>query len=609
MDIKLNCLVLYKSNPARVTRTTGSEKLEIELHDGGSKSVRHKDIQLIHEGPITKLDLKKNLSPKEDILEICSLIEPSSVNLSELSELLYGKATPQTNWSAWELLNDNLYFKGTIDKIEAKSEHEINEIIAKRNAKAAAEEEKENLISRIKNFKIVPDDTKFMREIEQFALGKTPSCHLMDQLEIEQTQEKAHELLLRTGYWNNFVNPYPERFGISLKSSLGSDISKYHLADEERKDLTQFEAFAIDDEGCNDPDDALSFDGKFLYVHIADAASLVTPGSELDASAMNMAASLYLPERTLPMLPAGVNELFALGFSEISPALTFKLTLDSDNNSKLAEVFPSYVKVKRMTYVEAEELLDSGNFKSIYELTRQFYNKRMTEGAIELIFPESKIKVDGNKIEIKNIPQLKSRGLVEEAMLMTGQAVADFAIKNNIIIPFSTQSVDDDIIVSNNLAGMFNCRKKMRAALIQTSPERHSGLGLAHYTKATSPLRRYLDLLLHQQLRAFISNQPLMSEDEVSKKITFIQSFAREYRALESNSNRHWTIVYMDSRKWKGEAVLVNKYDNKGTFIIPELAYEFKLPIDREMELNSKIMISLNGINLPYLNCYFQVTI
>lgn len=608
MDIKINALVLYKNNPAKIVGNS-NDKLEISLQDNTTKLVRTKDIQFLHDGPIGNIDsLKMNISPKEDLMEICTLIAEGSVSLSELAELIYGENSVQTAWSSWELLNDGVYFKGTLEKIEAKSEQEINEILAKRNSKAASEKEREDLIERIKSAKLLPEDAKFMREIEQFTLGKTPVCRLMSELDIEQTQEKAHELLLRTNHWSNFVNPYPERFGILLRKDSDTNHSKCFLPDEERKDLTYLETFAIDDDGCNDPDDALSFDGKNLFVHIADVASLITPGSELDKSAISIASSLYLPEKKLPMLSDEITELFALGFSEISPALTFKLAMDSDSNAKLVEVFPSFIKVKRMTYEEAEEKIDSEELNSIFELTRQFHDKRISEGAIDIKLPEVKISVLGEKIEIHALPKLRSRQLVEESMLMTGLAVADFAIENSIPIPFSSQNILDDIIISDDLAGMFSSRRKMRPALTMTTPERHAGLGLNHYTKATSPLRRYLDLLVHQQLRSFINSHVIMSDDEVARKITFVQSMIKDYRSVESNSNRHWTIVHMDSISWKGKAVLVDKYDNKGTFIIPELAYEFKLSIDREMELNSEVMLSINGINLPYLNCAFQIT-
>ena len=454
--MKLNSLVLYKNTPAMIIGNHG-DKLEIKLANNTTKLVRVKDIQLIHSGPISNLhSLKENIQPKEDLKEVCQLIEGSCINLGELAEVIFGENIPQTAWSVWELLKDGIYFKGSIEAIQSRTEQEINESLAKRNAKAAAEKERENLVYRIKNSQILPDDAKFMHEIEQFTLGKIHNCRLMEELGIEQTPEKAHDILLRTKYWNNFVNPYPDRFGISLKKGSDTDPENFLVPEEKRRDLTSLETFAIDDEGCNDPDDALSFDGEFLYVHIADVASLIKPSDKLDISAMEQSSSLYLPEKTLPMLPDAITKLFGLGLADTSPAFTFMLELDSESNAKIIEMFPSLIRVKRLTYEEAEKEIDTGNFDKLWKITKQFKDKRMASGAVEIELPEAKIKVDGEKIKIQRLPVLKSRELVEESMLMTGEAVAAFAVENNICIPFSSQNINENVAFMKALPECFH---------------------------------------------------------------------------------------------------------------------------------------------------------
>ena len=89
-------------------------------------------------------------------------------------------------------------------------------------------------------------------------------------------------------------------------------------------DLTHLPAFAIDNAWTTDPDDALSLEGpNRLWVHVADVAALVLPDSPADLEARNRAASLYLPEMTVPMLPAEASERLALGIGDVSPALSF----------------------------------------------------------------------------------------------------------------------------------------------------------------------------------------------------------------------------------------------------------------------------------------------
>ena len=602
MEIKLNSLVVYKNNPALVVSV--GDKLEIELSNKNTKNVRAKDLQLIHTGPINSLSLLRELTPDtEDIKDSHELILENPVELSELAELVFGENSPVTAWAAWGLLCDGLYFKGSADNVEARTEQEVNETLSKRESKLAAEQERIELLNRIKSNSILPDDLKCMREIEQVALKQISTSRLMQDLKQEQTPEKAHSLLLKTGYWDNNINPYPPRFNIILNPQSQPLIP--NLEEESRRDLTHLETFAIDDEGCNDPDDALSFEDGFLWVHVADAAAVVKPGSELDLFAIERGTNLYIPETLALMLPSEITQILGLGLNEISPALSFKIKLDPQANARIEEIVPSLVKVKQISYEEANAQIDCEPFSSIYNTTRQFREKRFNDGAIDFNLPEVKIKKSDEQIIITPIKALESRSLVTEAMLMTGEAVAEFAMENEISIPFASQVIGAGVYPSDDLAGMFACLRKFKPAVLQTIPEKHSGLGLERYARVTSPLRRYLDLLIHQQLRTFLKNEFLMGDETISNRISDVKTAVRDNITVERNSKRHWTLVYMDSMKWSGEAVLVDKYESKGTFIIPELAFEARLSIDRSMELNSKVMLSFNGCDLSTLTGYF----
>ena len=96
------------------------------------------------------------------------------------------------------------------------------------------------------------------------------------------------------------VNPNVQRLGFNLAVNYPA---LEVIPEENRVDLTHLPAFAIDDEGNQDPDDAIGIDGNKLWVHIADVASLVTPDSAVDMHARGHATTLYLPEKTVTMLP------------------------------------------------------------------------------------------------------------------------------------------------------------------------------------------------------------------------------------------------------------------------------------------------------------------
>ena len=605
MTIKLNSLVVYKNSPA-IIKSVG-DKYEIELLNNSSKKVRIKDFQLIHSGPVSSLNnISKQKIDKNSLKDAWELILEEGVDLSELSELIFGENSPSNAWTTWELLCENFYFKGDIDLIEARSEEEINLILAKKESKAAAEQEREELLNRIRKACLIPEDSKFMKEIEQVAFGTTLTCRLMQDLKLEQTPEKAHEVLLKTSSWNNFINPYPQRFNISKPDNAPA---VPELPPEERMDLTHLEAFAIDDEGSNDPDDAISLDGDSIWVHIADVASIVTPGSELDIFARDRGTNLYVPENIYPMLPKKITEILGLGLNKISPALSIKLKFDEEFNPLIEKIILSSIKVTRLTYNEANDQIENEPFKSLLNITDKYGQKRIANGAVNINLPEVKIKYQPDKISISPIHELLSRELVQEAMLMTGEAIAKFAISNDIPIPFASQTFKQDITVpeQDDLAGMFNCIRKLKPGTVSTTTSKHSGLGLECYSRVTSPLRRYPDLLTHQQIRKFLQQSPFIDDEIVSKQISEVQPVIKDYRTVERNSNKHWTLAYMDSINWTGEAVLVDKYYNKGTFIIPELAYEARLQIDDKMELNAKVQLEFTGMNLPTLTGSFRI--
>ncbi|MCP4179216.1 MAG: RNB domain-containing ribonuclease [bacterium] len=599
MSIKSKSLVIYKNSPAKVISI--ADKLEIELINNKIKKVRNKDVILLHTGPFENFSTLKKIEINDStIKDTWELLQETSVDLEEFSDLIFGEYTLSSAWSCWNLLYNSLYFQGDVNEIKSKSEGEVKEILAKKQLKENEQTARNELLARIQNGKILPEDSKYMREIENVALGKTTTSRLMQELNREQIPEKAHSLLLNTNFWDNYINPYPQRFNILNTSEILPDIPE--LPEEERCDLTHLSTYAIDDEGCTDPDDALSFDNGYLWVHIADVASIVTPGSELDQYAVDRGSNLYMPERIIPMLPNKVTEILGLGLTEKSPALSFKIKLDDEANSIIEEIVPSWIKVTRLSYKEANEQINTEPLNSIYELTKKFKNKRIENNSIELNLPEVKIKLNDKNILFSPVLPLKSRDMVVNAMLMTGEAVGNFAIQNDIPIPFATQNVREEVnITSNDLSEMFGCRKKLKPAILQTTPEKHSGLGLNIYVQTTSPLRRYLDLLIHQQLRAYLKNEHLMDEETVSRKISKVQPLNRDIRMTERLSNRHWTLVYLESSKWRGEAVLAEKYGSKGTFIIPELAFETRIPIDSNMELDSKVKLAYNEMNLANL--------
>ncbi|MDR1179170.1 MAG: RNB domain-containing ribonuclease [Spirochaetales bacterium] len=620
--------MIYKTHPARII--SAGAKIEIVLPDGRVQSVRPKDIVFLHPGPTDCFDAPTK--PAEDIEAAWEIFQGQKTSLAAFAEILYGDFTPAAALGVYGLLVDGLYLRGSPGEVYVLSRDEYQKEAAAREAKKREAGDRENFLGRVRSAafgggeKIGSEDSKYLGELEAFALGKTSASRVLKELGLSNTPEAAHSLLLKLGLWDSTVNPYISRMGVSSAPSYpplpppsppesGTPLLATPAA-EERLDLTHLEAFAIDDEDSEDPDDALSFDGGKLWVHVADPACLIRPGSEEDLAARDLGATLYLPEKKIPMLAPEMIARFGLGLQEVSPALSFCLSLNGDGSIAETEIRLTKIRVTRMSYTQAQAVLREPPLRAIYELTSCYNARRARNGALRIELPEVKIRAAGGKVSIRPLAATESGDMVSGAMLMAGEAAARFALSHGIPVPYATQEPPDSSPSPSSpsspakpqtLADMYECRKKLRPSASRSSPSPHAGLGLELYCRATSPLRRYLDLVLHQQLRAFLSGAKLLSPDEITTRIGVCDTLTATVQKTERLSKLHWTLVYLQQNPgWQGSATVVEKRGRLCTLILPDIALETKINPGRDVPLNAMLTLRLLGVDLPTLEARFE---
>jgi exoribonuclease-2 len=121
-------------------------------------------------------------------------------------------------------------------------------------------------------------------------------------------------------------------------------------------------------------------------------------------------------------------------------------------------------------------------------------------------------------------------------------------------------------------------------------------------------MRRYLDLVAHQQLRAFTGSGKLIEENEMLERLGAAEAVTGSVVQAERLSRRHWTLVYLIQHPgWNGEGVLVDKRDRTGTILIPGLAFETRIHLKDELEFNTIVKLACKEVNLPELEAYFQI--
>jgi len=312
-----------------------------------------------------------------------------------------------------------------------------------------------------------------------------------------------------------------------------------------------------------------------------------------------------LADETLP--------LFALGLDKTSAALTFKITLDSAGEITGVEIFPSIVKVKRLTYEEADNLMASPDNKEsellygLYEIAQKNIKRRLQAGAVNIELPETHISFNGAEVIIEPIIRHNSADMVRECMLLAGEGAGIWAIQRNIPLPYigqETAEMPEEILPG--LAGAYQLRRCMRPRILSVNPSLHCGLGLDTYTQVTSPLRRYTDLLAHIQIRKFLKNGSFLSADEISGRMMAGEAAAIAVTQAERASRSHWTMVYLSCRKetvW--DAVALEKKGNRWTVIIPAIGLETQIPLRNDASPNEHLKLILKSVNIPKLEAVF----
>ncbi|MDR2471637.1 MAG: RNB domain-containing ribonuclease, partial [Treponema sp.] len=637
--MNVNSLALYRGRPALVTDI--GEKITIIAGTGkGSETikVRAKDIEVLHPGPLGSLleleapaapasvpDAGQNApdtawDPGADIRGAWELIESggSPVSLRELAELAFGAFSPQSAWAAWHLVAEGLYFTGTPAAVSARTGAELDAALEKRRDRMRETRDREAFLGRLRSRRTEEGDGRFLQDVEALAYGQSAKSRTMKDLGLGETPQEAHRLLLECGFWDRGVNPHPRRFGLSLgtadtfppeaakqfaASGTGAETPAEATAAEaaetglRRRDLTALPAFAIDSAWSDDPDDAVSLEhagGRpVLYVHVADPASLVSSGSPADLEARRRGATLYLPEGIWRMLPEEALPRFALGLSERSPALTFRITLDGRGAVEDTEIFPSIVKVRRLSYEEADALLEPETALSTAALSpadreaarilqdlcvlgEANLERRLNAGGVHIALPEVHISAEHGKVDIRPIVPGRSAGMVRECMLLAGEGTAAWAARRRIPFPYILQETGDlPARPLPGLAGSYQLRRCMRPRSVSARPGAHWGLGLDGYCQVTSPLRRYTDLLAHQQIRAHLAGGGGFDEEELLVALAAGDAAAGNVTQAERASRAHWTAVYLESLSGRPganpvwEAVALDRRGNGAGILIP----------------------------------------
>lgn len=598
-------LVVYKNKPAIATRD--GDRIKLSMADGDAVRVRDKDIFLLHPGPLKSVPAPTAGGDFETAWEMTT---GEKVELSELAELVFGRDGPAERLACWNLALDGLPFRLEENRIVALNAEDRGKEESKRKRKENDVTERAGFLARAKKFSLLPGDERWLGEIEALALGRTQKSRNAHDVGAGETPESAHAWLLRSGAWTPRINPYPARSGHPVRApelELGPD------DDDDRLDLSAMQAWAIDNAWSRDPDDAISWDGSAVWVHVADPASAIPPGSEADLEAANRSGTLYLPEGSIPMLPDQALDRFGLGLADRSRALSFRMEVGPDGLIGEVSVRPSWVTVMRRSYEAAEPELESGPLAELTRIAGIRAAYRAGNGAVDIDIPETRVWVEEGVPRVEPVGHFRSSAVVREMMVLAGEAAARWAFARGLPFPYYSQEAPGSREgLPPGLAGEFAKRRLMRAGMAGVQPRAHQGLGVTMYAQATSPLRRYGDLLGHQQIRAALAvdrgvpGAAPLPADELSLRLAMAAAGAAAVRKAERSSETHWTLAWlMEHPDWAGEGV-VAQAGLEALVYLPAIGLETRIR-GGELELNTTLRMRFLEADLARLDAAFAM--
>lgn len=346
-----------------------------------------------------------------------------------------------------------------------------------------------------------------------------------------------------TGQEQKEQRPFPT-FSIFPESVL-QETRTMQLTPDIFKGRREVPGITIDGPLSKDLDDAIWVEpqggGHIVYVSIADVASLVTPGSELDSEAYQRTTTRYFGNGNNPMIPRPLSEdLLSLREQQKRPTITVVIPLDENLNMERVMIEPTVLESKkRFAYGEVDEAMQDGEhplnaaFNEYYRIAKKLLQNRREKGALAIydIFKGIATTEEGMVVVLGPEDKHMANVIIQEFMILANQAVAQYFAEKDIPALFRNHTAKAiapgrEIILQdmeNAVAypATFNldtlCERiavSLNRAYYGPELVGHYGLNLSAYVHFTSPIRRYADLVNHRILLASLKGEPLLYTPE-----------------------------------------------------------------------------------------------
>ena len=427
-----------------------------------------------------------------------------------------------------------------------------------------------------------------------------PFGHVVDILgEPGENDTEMHAILAE------YALPY--RFEEEVENAADHISEEITLEDiKGRRDFRNILTFTIDPADAKDFDDALSFrvleNGNYeVGVHIADVTHYVRPGSVVDEEARSRGTSVYLVDRTVPMLPEKLcNKLCSL--RPLEEKLTFSAVFELTPRARIVSQWFGKTVIRsdhRFAYEDAQQVIEGIEAEvpvpaplkeavlTVNSLAAKLRKKRFASGAISFERPEMKVIVDekGRPVDVYQKISKEANWLIEEFMLLANRSVAEFVAKAKKTFVYRVHDEPNQEKLENlrNFIGNFGYKlgptnngkeiskelntlferakdtpeynaiellslRTMAKARYDTDNLGHYGLAFKYYTHFTSPIRRYPDMLVHRLLERYLSGGDSAKVEKYDKMCKYATEREIVAAEAERSSIKYKLVEFMQDK-------------------------------------------------------------
>lgn len=578
-------------------------------------------------------EIRRGLEEKRSTVDLKTLWEcvfdaGRELTLEELVELYFGKNNSGDEYVLllfWAIEKDDLYFKRGERGYIPRAPKEVEEIRLRKEAESRKSLERRAAIKWakdiIENRETVEQEFNFTNYVE---LIKGYVIHLdkferaseaksfMSEVGIRDV-EGAIEFLIKSGSWREDEDPLFRRLG--LKEGFPKRVLEeaWKIIEEPEpedgvEDLTHLGAYSVDDETTEDIDDAISIhespEGVVLGVHIANVASFIPKWSLLDEEASRRGETIYLPEGHVHMFPPElIKNKLSLFSGTPKLALSLLVLFDEKSNIKSYRFSKSRICVrKNLTYDEAEDFFRKIPLgQNLIEIALERRRRRIETGAFIAQLPNLKIRLgkDGQINVRKVYMNTIAHTIVSEFMILMNWLSGRFFKERGVPAIFRSQSesISEEARALDENDPLFPIKaiRFLKPARIGLSPEPHLPLGLDVYVQITSPIRRYLDMVLQKQIIGELEGQgATYTDEELERLYPQVEVGIREKKMIERARERYWLLKYLKGFEGREVRGIVSSFRDTGASVyLPEYMIEIPVSLTSDMSLKEGDKVNL----------------